>query len=178
MLRRLVTATALLLLAATTPALAAEPIMPLSEVQPGMRCTGLSVAQGTTISSFDVDIVDVVPGDQVSEQPLLLVKVSGPAIDGTGIAEGYSGSPVICDGRIAGAIAYGTGDYGNQLGFATPIEAMLGEPVPPVPTLAGPSVPVAPRASRTVYRIALAGRERKVLRPRGGRAAQDRASLA
>ena len=105
MLRRLLTATALLLLAAVAPAWGAEPIMPLSEVQPGMRCTGLTVIQGTTISSFDVDIVDVVPGDEVADQPLLLVRVSGPAVDPYGIAEGFSGSPVICDGRIAGAIA-------------------------------------------------------------------------
>ena len=133
MLRRLLTATALLLLAAAAPAIAADPIMPLSEVKPGMRCKALSVIQGTTISSFDVDIIDVVPGDQVADQPLLLVKVSGPAVDDTGIAEGFSGSPVICDGRIAGAIAYGSGDYGNQLGYATPIEAMLDAPVPPAP---------------------------------------------
>jgi hypothetical protein len=141
MLRRLLIATVLLLLAAATPAIAAEPIMPLSEVQPGMRCTGLSVIQGTTISSFDVDIIDVVPGDQVADQPLLLVKVSGPAVDDTGIAEGFSGSPVICDGRIAGAIAYGSGDYGNQLGYATPIEAMLDAPVPPAPAIASLRTP-------------------------------------
>jgi hypothetical protein len=132
--RLLLTASVLLPLAAAAPALAADPIMPLSEVQPGMHCTSLTVLKGTTPTPFDVEIVDVVPGDQVSDQPLLLVRVSGDAIDAFGIAEGFSGSPVICDGKIAGAIAYGTGDYGNHLGYVTPIEAMLGEPVPPVPT--------------------------------------------
>ena len=33
--------------------------MPLSQVQAGMRCTGYSVIQGTTISSFDVQVLDV-----------------------------------------------------------------------------------------------------------------------
>lgn len=135
MYRRLLAATALLLLAAAAPARAAEPILPLSDVQPGMRCQGLSVVQGVTISSFEVEIVDVVAGDPIARQPLLLVRVSGPAIDDVGIASGFSGSPIVCDGRIAGAIAYGSGDYGNQLGYATPIEAMLGQPVPEPPGL-------------------------------------------
>jgi hypothetical protein len=133
--QHLVAATASFLLAAAAPAAAAPPIMPLAEVQPGMRCTGLTVVRGADIASFDVEIVDVVPGDPIAAQPLLLVRVSGPVADPSGIAEGFSGSPVVCDGRIAGAIAYGTGDYGNQLGFATPIEAILGEPVSPPPSL-------------------------------------------
>ncbi len=163
MLRRLLTATALLLLAAAAPALGAEPIMPLSEVQPGMRCTGLTVIQGTTISSFDVDIVDVVPGDEVADQPLLLVRVSGPAVDDYGIAEGFSGSPVICDGRIAGAIAYGSGDYGNQLGYATPIEAMLDQEVPPVPALRSLRTP--PDARPLATPIAISGIAKPVFTP-------------
>ncbi|HEY8584635.1 MAG TPA: SpoIVB peptidase S55 domain-containing protein, partial [Capillimicrobium sp.] len=108
---------------------AAEPILPLAEVQPGMQCTGLTVVRGVDIASFDVRIVDIVAGDRAADQPLLLVRVSGDVVAPTGIAEGYSGSPVVCDGRIAGAIAYGSGDYGNELGFATPIESMLGERV-------------------------------------------------
>jgi len=163
MLRRLLTATILLLIAATTPALAAEPIMPLSEVQPGMRCTGLSVTQGTTISSFDVEIVDVVPSDQIVDQPLLLIRVAGPAIDATGIAEGFSGSPVICDGRIAGAVAYGSGDFGNQLGYATPIEAMLGQPVPAVPA-SGASAG-APEARPLATPVAVSGVDDRVFGP-------------
>ena len=33
--------------------------MPLSQVQPGMQCTGYSVVQGTTISSFNVQVLDI-----------------------------------------------------------------------------------------------------------------------
>lgn len=128
MRRCLIAAAASALLATASPAAAAEPILPLHEVQPGMRCTGLTVVRGVDVAPFDVEIVDVVAGDPVADQPLLLVRVSGDVVAPTGIAQGYSGSPVICDGRVAGAIAYGTGDYGNELGFATPIEAMLDEP--------------------------------------------------
>ena len=51
--------------------------------------------------------------------------MSGPAVDETGIGPGFSGSPVICDGRNAGAISEGLGEYGNHVALATPIEEML-----------------------------------------------------
>src|SRR3954452_14413276 len=90
---RLAAASALALLTAAAPAGAAEPIMPLSQVHRGMKCTGLTVIQGTDISSFDVEVLDVVAGDPGDRQPLILVRASGPAVDPTGIAEGFSGSP-------------------------------------------------------------------------------------
>ena len=34
-----------------------DPIMPLSQVQRGMRCTALSVIHGTEVSSFDTDVL-------------------------------------------------------------------------------------------------------------------------
>jgi hypothetical protein len=109
---------------------AGDPIMPLAQVHAGMHCTGYSVIRGTDITSFDVDVIDVLAGPDAQ----ILVKVSGPAVDQSGIAEGFSGSPVKCDGgdgvlRTIGAIAQGTGDYGNKVVLATPIETMLGEPV-------------------------------------------------
>src|SRR5207237_585262 len=103
--------------------------MPLSDVKAGMHCTGLTVVKGTDISSFDVEVIDVV--DQVGGPAAeILIRVSGPAVDDTGIADGFSGSPVYCKdaggvSRNVGAIAFGLGDYGNKLGLVTPIQAML-----------------------------------------------------
>ncbi|MDX6700166.1 MAG: hypothetical protein QOF26_392, partial [Baekduia sp.] len=130
--RLALTAAVVLSLAVPAAARAGDPIMPLSEVQSGMHCTGYSVIRGTDITSFDVDVLDVLAG----ADPQILVKVSGPAVDETGIAEGFSGSPVKCAGadgtpRTIGAIAQGTGDYGNKLVLVTPIELLLGEPVDP-----------------------------------------------
>jgi hypothetical protein len=121
---------ALIALAAPAVARAGDPIMPLAQVHADMRCTGYSVIRGTAISTFDVDVLDVLDGPD----PLILVRASGPAVDETGIAEGFSGSPVKCPDdagtlRTIGAIAEGTGDYGNKLVLVTPIETMLGEPV-------------------------------------------------
>lgn len=100
--------------------------MPLSEVQPGMSCTALSVIHGTTISSFNVQVLDVIAADPSVSGARLLVRVSGPAVDTTGVGPGFSGSPIYCNGRNAGAISAGIGDYGNKVVLATPIEAILG----------------------------------------------------
>jgi hypothetical protein len=100
-----------------------------------MRCTARSVVQGTTISTFDVEVLDVVDGTP-DQDARILIRVSGPAVDSTGIGPGFSGSPVYCrDGsnvdRVAGAISEGIGEYGNKTVLATPIEQILGEPVVP-----------------------------------------------
>ena len=116
--------------------------MPLGDVKPGMRCTGLSVVRGTEISSFDVEIVDVIAAETGLSGPRILVRVSGPAIDATGIGPGFSGSPVICDGRNAGAISEGLGDYGNDVALATPIEEMIRDhpAAPPASTRRNPAL--------------------------------------
>jgi len=111
--------------------------MPLSQVQPGMNCTSETVIQGTTISSFDVQVIDIV--EQAGQGPRILVSVSGPAVDSTGVAEGFSGSPVYCQNAFGmpeniGAISEGIGEYGNNVALVTPIEQMLGEPVLPPPS--------------------------------------------
>jgi hypothetical protein len=129
-------ASLLLALAFASPASASDPTMPLRDVRQGMHCTGLSVVRGTTISSFGVEVIDVI-ADASSGGPRILVRVSGSAVEPGGIGAGFSGSPVYCRDsagvkRNAGAISAGVGDYGNQLALVTPIESMLGEtPSPP-----------------------------------------------
>lgn len=127
---------ALLLLAAPAKAQDGDPVMPLSEVRAGMECTGLSVVRGTDIASFGVEVIDVVAGQQGAPAARILVRVSGPAVDATGIGPGFSGSPVYCpDGagmsRVAGAISEAIGEFGNDVALATPIEEILGEPPDP-----------------------------------------------
>jgi hypothetical protein len=124
-------------LVGATPARAGDPIMPLSQVHRGMHCTGRSVVQGTDIATFDVEVLDVVVGGSDFDSPQILVRASGPALAGSGIAAGFSGSPIYCPDdagvqRIIGAIARGLGEYGNSTVLATPIESLLGEsPDPP-----------------------------------------------
>jgi hypothetical protein len=134
-MRRLLLAALAAALAAPAAASAADPIMPLGDVAPGMHCTGLSVVQGTTITSFNVDVLDVI--DRLRpEDARILFRVSGPAVDATGVGPGFSGSPIYCTGadgvaRNIGAISGGIGQYGGKVGLATPIEQILAEPIQP-----------------------------------------------
>jgi hypothetical protein len=138
---------------AGTASAAGDPVMPLSDVSAGMQCTGYSVVKGTAISSFDVAVEDVVTGDAGERAPRILVRVSGPAVDATGIGPGFSGSPIYCpdaDGvqRVIGAISESVGQYGNTVALATPIEAILGQPVEP--PAAARSAPALVRAARPI----------------------------
>lgn len=151
---------------------AADPIMPLSEVQQGMSCTGLSVIKGTTISSFDVEILDVIAPEAGLSGPRILIRVSGPAVDETGIGPGFSGSPVICDGRNAGAISEGLGEYGNHVALATPIEGMLKDrPTAPASARRDPALLRAARPLQTPLTVSgLTGPARTVVEQAARRA--------
>src|SRR2546423_13680761 len=102
------------------PARAGDPIMPLSQVHRGMHCTGYSVVQGTDISSFHADVIDVVSsGGSDTGEPAILIQASGPAVDATGIAEGFSGSPIYCPDDHGGqpnigAIGLGGGGFRHK----------------------------------------------------------------
>lgn len=132
---RLLLSAGLVALACPAAAHAAAPIMPLSEVEPGMQCTALSVFQGQAVEPFDVEILDVVGEGTIGRtQPRLLVRVSGPRIEPSGIGLGFSGSPIFCTGadgvsKNAGAISEGLGNYGDLTVLATPIEQVIGTPV-------------------------------------------------
>jgi hypothetical protein len=149
-MRRALACAFLLLALPAQAAQARDPITPLRDVHRGLRCTARTVVQGTEIASFDVDVLDVV-ADADGSAARILVRVSGPAVDATGIAEGFSGSPVYCpdaNGAIgnAGAISATIGQYGEDVGLVTPIEQMLG--VPAVPPASMRSAPKLLRAAR------------------------------
>ncbi len=144
-MRRLFLAACAAALVAPVPAFAADPIMPLGDVQVGAHCTGLTVVRATNVTSFDVEILDVI-GIERPAAARILVRVSGPAVDATGVGPGFSGSPVLCTGadgvaRTIGAISETIGEYGGKTVLATPIEAMLAQP--PEPAAALPPFPGA-----------------------------------
>ena len=172
-----------ILLAALLPAPAAhaaDPIMPLADVSPGMRCTALSVISGTTASEFDVEIVDVIRSNGTSSGPRILIRVSGPAVDATGVGPGFSGSPIFCPGadgvrRNAGAISESVGAFGNKVALATPIEEILGEtPDPPAAARSAPALRAAARPIATPLTVSGLS---SVMRARLGRAARRARAL-
>jgi hypothetical protein len=134
MRRRLLAAAVAALLIPAAEAWAGDPVMPLGEVRSGMQCTGYSVVRGTDVAAFAVEVIDVVDDRATGGGPRILIRVSGPAVDETGIGPGFSGSPIYCPdaqgvARSIGAISESVGEYGGKVALATPIEAVLGVPV-------------------------------------------------
>ncbi len=82
--------------------------------------------------------------------------MSGPAVDATGVGPGFSGSPILCPGadgvpRIAGAISETIGAFGGKTVLATPIQAILREPVdPPRATATGAHAAALLRRARPI----------------------------
>ncbi len=151
-MRRLLLAALAAALVAPAGARAADPIMPLAEVQPGQRCTGLTVVRGLQIVAFDVEVIDVIDR-QRGPAARIIVRVAGPAVDATGLGPGFSGSPIICTGadgvgRNIGAISETIGEYGGHTALATPIESILAQPVLP---------PAATRAAAAARRSSVVG---------------------
>ena len=116
---------------AAGPAAAADPIMPLSEVTPGMVGEARTVVRGTDIVTFPVRILDVQRSTDGPGGAVILARAEGPLMEQTGgVAEGMSGSPVYVTGadgvpRVIGAIAFGQGDQENVIVGLTPIEQMI-----------------------------------------------------
>jgi hypothetical protein len=107
-----------------TPFVPTDPIMPLSQVKPGMRGECRTVVKGDAVVSFEAEVVDIIDAGS-SPEKLILIKASGPVVEKSGIAAGMSGSPFYIGSRLVGAIGYGFNFTDHKLGLVTPIEEML-----------------------------------------------------
>lgn len=117
---------AALLAALAVPAAHASPppILPFKEVRTGMRGIGLTTFRGTEVERFDVEIIGTLP-NVGPDQNLILGRLSGGPLEGTGVLAGMSGSPVFVDGKLVGAVAYSWGFAKQAIAGITPIEEML-----------------------------------------------------
>jgi hypothetical protein len=100
--------------------MAAEPYLPLSALQPGMKGQGLTVFSGTKVEAFPIEVVGLLEGSGPTSQ-LILVKLTG----GQTVAAGMSGSPIYVGGKLVGAIGYGFPNADARYAVVTPIGAML-----------------------------------------------------
>ena len=89
-----------------------------------MKGTGRTVFAGTTIETFDVEVLGKLPKIG-PDQDLILARCSGGPLAHTGILAGMSGSPVFVDGKLLGAVAYSWGFTKDAIAGITPIEEML-----------------------------------------------------
>ncbi len=123
---RLALPATILMLALSLSAYASVEFFPLSHVKAGMKCIGKTVIRGTTIETFNVEILDIIPDGGFDGSAIILAKFSGPVIDSSnGIAEGYSGSPVYINGKLLGAVSSAIPFSDTHVGGITPIANML-----------------------------------------------------
>jgi hypothetical protein len=107
----------------TAPASASE-ILPLDEVRPGMSGVGRTVFEGTRIEEFQVEILGVMQNTG-PRRNLILARLEGGPLAETGVIAGMSGSPVLIDGKLVGAVAYGYPFSKETIAGITPIAEML-----------------------------------------------------
>jgi hypothetical protein len=107
---------------------AATPIMPVSEVRPGMVGVGHTVFNGTKVEEFRARIIGVVENVMGPQRNLILAKLEGGPLADTGVIAGMSGSPVYVDGRLIGAVSYALGSFSKEpIAGITPIEEMTAD---------------------------------------------------
>ncbi len=98
--------------------------MPISEVKKGMKGYGLTVFEGNKVERFEVEIIGVL--NQIGPgQDLILARIDAPIIRRTGVMQGMSGSPIMIDGRVIGALAYSWQFAKEPMVGITPIDEML-----------------------------------------------------
>lgn len=107
------------------PVLAQSEFISIDEIHPGMKGFGKTVFSGTEIEEFDVEVIEIITGADLS-YPYILVQLSGNRIDSNGgISAGMSGSPVYLEGKLAGAISHSWEMSEHNLCLITPIEKMI-----------------------------------------------------
>jgi len=104
--------------------ISAAEILPVSQIQKGMKGYGLTVFEGDKIEKFDVEILGVLRKIG-PDQDLILARVDSDLVRSTGIIAGMSGSPVYVNGKVIGALAYAWQFSKEPVAAITPIEEML-----------------------------------------------------
>ncbi len=104
------------------------PVFPLEQVEPGLRGIAITVLSGAERDTLPVEVVGVYPGTSPGSHVIL---VRGEEeLAHLGIAHGMSGSPVMVDGRVIGALAFAFNGAREAIGGVTPIGEMLRDMAP------------------------------------------------
>lgn len=143
-------AAALLLAVVARAQPAHAPVLPLSELKPGMKGEVWTVFRGTQSEPFAVQVTGVLQNALGPGKSLILCELTDPRVQPMGAVAGMSGSPLYIDGKIAGVLSYQIQRFETvrYAGF-TPIADMLevsslpaSAPAPattlPIPVKAGP----------------------------------------
>lgn len=116
-------------LATPSPVIAAtqpERLMPLEQIQIGMKGTCKTVFRGSQIEDFGFEILGVMKATLGPGQDLILARLTGTKAEYTGVISGMSGSPCQIQGQLIGALSYRFGVFTKEpIAGITPIANML-----------------------------------------------------
>ena len=102
---------------------AAESIMNIDEIVPGMKGYGKTVFTGDRVGMFNVEVLGILRNWEAKSN-MILIRMSGEPLEKSGIIAGMSGSPVYIDNRLIGAVAYGWSFAKEAIAGVTPINEM------------------------------------------------------
>src|SRR5436853_3975023 len=126
--KQIATCTLALALFALAGLRADTPLMPVSEIRPGMVGVGRTVFDGTRVEEFKAHILGVIENVMGPQRNLILARLEGGPLAQTGVIAGMSGSPVFIDGRLIGAVSYSLGSFPKEpIAGVTPIAEMTAE---------------------------------------------------
>lgn len=92
-------------------------------VRKGMRGFGLSIYEGSSIDTFNVEILGKLPESETGHT-VILARLEGNVVDEAGILNGMSGSPVYINGDLLGAVAFAWGFSKEPICGITPFREM------------------------------------------------------
>jgi len=117
----------LLLLTVSFAADTTQPkILPVDQIQPGMKGVAYTVFEGTKPEPMDLEVLGVLKNANGPKSDLILVRLIGKKPEYTGVVAGMSGSPVYIDGKLVGALSYRIGQFSKEpIAGVTPIAQML-----------------------------------------------------
>ncbi len=96
----------------------------VSQIRPGMKGTGRTVMVGTKLEEFQAEVLgvmkDVSPG-----RDMVLCRLHGCNLEHAGIIQGMSGSPIMIEGKLLGAVAFAWEFAKDPIAGVTPFSQMI-----------------------------------------------------
>ncbi|MEM6884027.1 MAG: SpoIVB peptidase S55 domain-containing protein [Verrucomicrobiota bacterium] len=80
-------------------------IFPLSEIKPGMKGTVYTVMRGSEVVPIETEILGVLEGGIAPGRHMIIGKLVDEKTELTGAVHGMSGSPLMIDGKLVGALS-------------------------------------------------------------------------
>jgi hypothetical protein len=99
-------------------------VYPFADVKLGLKGTGYTVMSGDSLSTFRAEVLGTV--EQGASQPRMIIcRLSGDGLEGSGVLAAMSGSPIYAEGKFLGAVAYAWPFAKEPLCGVTPAEDMM-----------------------------------------------------